>query len=321
MAHLAIVSPVYKARECVDELHRRLVEAASAITDRFEIVLVEDFGRDGSWERMVEIAAGDPRVKLVKMSRNFGQHTAISAGLDVVDGDWVVVMDCDLQDRPEEIAKLYAKAQEGHDVVFARRFERIDSLYRRFVSWAFIKFYNYLGDIRVDNSTANFSIVSRRVVDNLRLFRERNRSYPMFVEAVGFKKTVVDVEHASRFAGKSSYSFAKLLDFAIQCIVAQSNKPLRLSIKAGFSLALASGAYAAWLVFRYFYHGVSLQGWTSIMVLISFFFGLLFANLGVVGLYVGKIFDEVKGRPLYTVECTMNLEQRTLGASVPRQAP
>ena len=150
------------------------------------------------------------------------------------------------------------------------------------------------------------------MIDNVRRFRDRNRSFPILLEAVGFRRVAVDVEHSARFAGRSSYSFWKLLDFAIQCIVAQSSKPLRLSIKAGFALATLSGCLAAWLILRYLLWGVSVQGWTSIMVLISFFFGLLFANLGIIGLYIGKIFDEVKDRPLYSVETSLNLDAPTL---------
>jgi glycosyltransferase involved in cell wall biosynthesis len=317
MPLISVVIPVYQAADCVDELYRRLVAALTTITTEFELVLVEDGGEDGSWERIAGLARKDARLKAVKMSRNFGQHYAITAGLDVATGDWIVVMDCDLQDQPEEIPKLYARAREGYDVVLARRQVRRDSLPRRFVSWLFIRIYNYLGDIKMDHSISNFSISSRRAIDNVRRFRERNRSFPIFLDAVGFKRVVVDVEHSARYAGKSSYSFWKLMDFAIQCIVAQSNKPLRLSIKAGFALASFSACFAMVLILRYFLYSVAVQGWTSIMVLISFFFGLLFANLGIVGLYIAKIFDEVKNRPLYFVETTLNLDAPALEHAVP----
>ncbi|MEI6534073.1 MAG: glycosyltransferase family 2 protein [Verrucomicrobiaceae bacterium] len=317
MTSISVVIPVYKAVECIDELYRRLVASLSAITPDFEMVLVEDDGGDGSWEKIAEYAAKDTRVKAVKMSRNFGQHYAITAGLDVAVGDWIIVMDCDLQDKPEEIGKLYAKVLEGYDVVVARRHLRVDSLYRRFVSWSFTQIYNWLGDIEVDNSISNFSIASRRVIESVKRFRERNRSFVMFRDDVGFKRTAVNVDHSARFAGQSSYSFLKLMDLAIQCIVARSNKPLRLSIKAGFALAGISGVFAAWLIFRYFYHGVTLQGWTSLMVGMTFFFGLLFANLGIMGLYLGKIFDEVKNRPLYSVEAIMNVDAPVIERSMP----
>ena len=215
-------------------------------------------------------------------------------------------MDCDLQDKPEEIAKIYAKAQEDYDLVLARRQLRVSSIYRRFVSWLFIHIYNWLSVIKVDNSISNFSISSRRVIDSVRRFRERNRSFPILRDAVGIKSATVDVKHVARFAGKSSYDFWKL-DFTIKCIVAQSSNPLRLSIKLGFALAVAAGLYALLLIFRYFYFGTSLQGWTSTIVVVNFFHGLSVANLGVMGLYLGKIFDEVKDRPLYFVETALNL--------------
>jgi len=308
--HLSVVIPVYKAKACLAELHRRLVQALELITPAFEIVLVEDAGDDGSWEEIATLAQDDFRVKGVKLSRNFGQHFAITAGLDHATGDWVVVMDCDLQDQPEELGKLYSKAQEGYDIVFARRHERNDSLYRKLSSSLFSMLYNYLGDIKVDNSIANFSISSRRVIDYVRQFRERNRSFPIFLNAVGFRRAYVDVQHAPRFTGASSYTFGKLMDFAIQCIVSQSNKPLRLSIRFGFILAAISLLYATCLVVRYFTCGAGVAGWTSLMVMTSFLFGLLFTNLGILGLYMGKVFDEVKQRPLYMVVKTVNAKGR-----------
>src|SRR5262249_53411715 len=151
-------------------------------------------------------------------------------------GNWIVVMDCDLQDQPEEIEKLYFEALQGYDIVFARRHQRTDSLYRKLSSRLFGLLYNYLGDIELDTSVANFSISSRRVIEYVRRFRECGRSFPIFLNAVGFPRTFVDVEHSPRFAGESSYNFAKLFDLAIQCIVSRSNKPLRLSIRFGFAL-------------------------------------------------------------------------------------
>jgi len=311
-SQLSVVIPVYKARDCLAELHRRLMQALEPITPDFEIVLVEDGGSDGSWEQIVTLAGRDARLKGVKLSRNFGQHYAITAGLDHASGDWVVVMDCDLQDQPEEIGKLYAKAQEGYDIVFARRHERNDSLYRKLSSWMFIQLYNYLGDIQVDNSVANFSISSRRVISYVKRFRERNRAFPAFLHSVGFKRAYVDVEHAARFAGPSSYNFTKLLDFATQCIVSQSNKPLQLSIRFGFALACLSILYGGIIVIRYLLSGASVPGWSTLVVLVSFLGGMGFANLGILGLYLGKVFDEVKCRPLYCVEQCLNLETENL---------
>jgi dolichol-phosphate mannosyltransferase len=308
--HLSVVIPVYNAKDCLAELYRRLVQALEPITPDFELVLVEDGGGDGSWEEIATLAGRDPRVKGIKLSRNFGQHYAITAGLDHASGDWVVVMDCDLQDQPEEIGKLYRKAQEGYDLVFARRQERNDSICRKLSSNLFSLLYNYLGDIKVDNSIANFSISSRRVIAYVRQFRERNRSFPILLNSAGFRRAYVDVAHAARYAGDSSYTFGKLLDLAVQCIVSQSNKPLQLSIRFGFTLACLSILYCAIIVIRYLRSGITVPGWTTLVVLICFLGGLGFANLGILGLYLGKAFDEVKDRPLYCVEQALNVEAK-----------
>jgi dolichol-phosphate mannosyltransferase len=300
--HLSIVTPAYKCEDCIEELHRRLTAVLPSVTDSYEIIFVEDGSPQKDWEVISRLCAQDPHVRGVKLSRNYGQHYAITAGLDRVRGDWVVVMDCDLQDQPEEIPKLYEKAIEGWPIVLARRVERQDSLYRRTVSKFFILFYNWLGDIKVDNSIANFSICSRKAIESVCKFRERNRSFPMFLNEVGFPRTTIDVQHASRFSGRSSYTFSKLMDFAIQSIVARSNKPLRLSIQFGFLLASVSLIFGLSILFRFLFYKSNVPGWPTLAVLVSFLGGLGFANLGILGLYIGKIFDEVKGRPLYVVE-------------------
>jgi glycosyltransferase involved in cell wall biosynthesis len=304
--HLSIVTPAYKCAGCIEELHRRLTVTLSQLTSDYEIIFVDDGSPQNDWEIIQRLCQLDPKVRGIKLSRNYGQHYAITAGLDHVRGEWIVVMDCDLQDQPEEIVKLYRKATEGWPIVLARRAERQDSLYRRFVSAAFTKVFNWLGDIEIDNSIANFSICSHKVIESVSRFRERNRSFPMFLNEVGFPKTAVDVEHAPRFAGKSSYTFTKLFDFAIQAIVARSNKPLRLSIRFGFLLSFMALIYGTVVIFRYFAHDIAVEGWTTLAVLISFLGGLGFANLGILGLYLGKVFDETKHRPLYIVERSLN---------------
>ncbi|MEN6431745.1 MAG: glycosyltransferase family 2 protein [Smithella sp.] len=305
---LSVVIPVYQAEACLQELYKRLTESLRRIGHDYEIVFVEDSGRDNSWDIIEAICNSDSKVKGIKLSRNFGQHFAISAGLDHAFGNWVVVMDCDLQDQPEEIEKLYKKALEGYDIVFAHRHERQDNIFRKLSSKIFSLIYNYLGDIQVDNSTANFSVASQKVIECIRRFKERNRAYPIFLKHVGFKTGFVDVDHAPRFAGESSYTLSTLIDFAIQCIVSQSNKPLKISIKFGFFLSVISMLYGAYIIMRYAFFSIAVPGWTSIIVLISFFSGLIFANLGILGLYLGKVFDEVKQRPLYYVEKTRNID-------------
>jgi len=300
--HISVVTPVYGCGPCLNQLHARLELALTSITDEYEIIMVNDGSPDDAWETIKLLAEKDARIKGVNLSRNYGQHRAITAGLDYADGDWVVVMDCDLQDQPEEIVKLYNEALKGYDVVFGRRDQRKDSLFKRCGSRMFYKVYDYFTDSKIDNTVANFSIISSKVVSNLRLLREQNRSYPLFTNWVGFKRSHVDIDHAKRVSGRSSYTFRKLMNLAVDSIISQSNKPLKLSIKFGFLLSMISLIYAAWLVLRYFIFSIPVAGWTSVMVSIYFVGGLLFANMGVLGLYIGKTFDETKNRPIYVVD-------------------
>ena len=304
---ISVVSPIYGCKECLFELYDRLEKTLSQITPNFEVIFVNDACPQGSWERIVMLCARDERVKGINLSRNFGQHYAITAGLDHAKGEWVVVMDCDLQDRPEEIIKLYNKAVEGYDIVFGRRAERQDGFFKRLGSIVFNKVLEYFTDSKHDNAIANFGIYSHKVVATINRYRENSRDFLLFAKMVGFKKAEIDIEHAARAYGKSSYNLGKLIRLATDSIIAHSNKPLRVSIQLGFVLAISSLVYAGWLVIRYFFYHTPAEGWTSLMVSMFFLFGVLFAIIGITGLYIGKIFDDVKRRPLYIVQEMINL--------------
>ncbi len=301
---ISVVTPVYGCCKSLKILYERLNKTLSTITNNFEIIMVNDSSPDNAWEAIKELAKKDDRVKGINLSRNFGQHYAITAGLDYAQGDWVVVMDCDLQDRPEEITKLYNKAREGYDVVFGRRIERQDGFFKKLGSKLFYNVYDYFTESDTDNTIANFSILNQKVVIEFQKIKEQNRSYYLFINWLGFKRTNVDIEHAKRGEGRSSYTLKKFVNLAIDSIVAQSNKPLRLSIKFGFIMSLFSLFYSVWLMVRYFVFSIPVEGWTSMMVSFYFIGGLLFANMGFLGLYIGKIFDETKNRPLYVVSET-----------------
>lgn len=301
MPHLSIVIPVYKAEGCLEELYRRLRTALETITANFEIILVEDCGGDLSWSMIVDMAQQDSRVKGIQFSRNFGQHYGITAGLDHCDGDWVVVMDCDLQDRPEEIPRLYAKAQEGFDVVLARRGRRNDPVAKRFTSWLFYKVFSYLADMDYDGETGNFRIVSRKVVVSFRMMRERLRFFGGLISWMGFPTCSIDVQHDERFAGKTSYNFMKLWMLASETIIAYSDKPLRLAIRLGFAISTLAFAYGGYIVYRAMFEGVSIMGWSSLMVSLYLLGGIMISILGILGVYLGKAFDEIKQRPLYII--------------------
>ncbi|MGA9853592.1 MAG: glycosyltransferase [Gammaproteobacteria bacterium] len=301
MPHISVVIPVYKAEECLRELYRRLVAALGDITQDFEIIMVEDCGGDRSWELICELSRKDPRVRGFRFSRNFGQHYGITAGLDNTHGEWVVVMDCDLQDQPEEIPRLYKKAQEGFDVVLALRVERKDSLFKRVSSYLFFKLFRYLSGLDYNGDAGNFRIISRKVAECYRKMRENLRLFGGLVTWMGFPTTVIVVEHAERATGKSSYTFRKLLHLAVDSVIAYSDKPLRVTVKFGLVISLIAFAFGIYFIIRTVFYGQSVVGWPSLIVSLYFLGGVTISILGIIGIYLGKVFDEVKGRPLYII--------------------
>lgn len=305
---ISVVIPVYKADGCLDELYLRLKKALTNITKDYEIILVNDASPDESWEKIQSLNKADKNVKGINFSRNFGQHYAITAGLDYSTGDYVVVMDCDLQDQPEEIRKLYGELKNGYDVVFGRREKRRDSVLKRIHSKVFYLFYNYFTDSSFDSSVANFSISRKIVINNFRLLRERSRSFPLFINWIGFKIGYVKVQHSKRYAGKSSYTFRKLISLAMESIVSQTNKPLKLSVQLGFLLALVALIAAVILVVLRLSTEIKIEGWTSIIVSIFFSTGLILANIGIVGIYLGRVFEESKHRPLYIIRDAVGIK-------------
>lgn len=298
---ISVVVPVYRGEACLDELYRRLVTVLSSLVARFELVLIEDCGPDQSWSRIKDLAVTDPRVRGMQFSRNFGQHRGITAGIDAARGDWIVVMDCDLQDRPEEIAPLYAKALLGFDIVLARRVRRRDSLWKRLTSGVFYAVFRWLTDLQYDGTVGNFRIVSRQVADSFRGFTEQMRFFGGIVTWLGYRVGSIDVQHDPRFAGQTTYTWPKLVDLGVQTIVAYSDKPLRLAIRAGLLLAGGALAGGALVLVKALRGGYQVSGWASLMVSIYFLSGIMLGFMGIIGLYLGRVFEEVKGRPLYVV--------------------
>ena len=301
MPLISVVIPVYKAEECLHELYRRLASALSTISKDFEILLVEDCGGDRSWDIICELSRQDTRVRGFRFSRNFGQHYGITAGLDNAHGEWVVVMDCDLQDRPEEIPRLYKKAQEGFDVVLALRAERKDSLFKRLSSYLFFRLFRYLSGLDYNGDAGNFRIVSRKVADCYRKMRENLRLFGALVTWMGFPTAAINVEHAERVGGKSSYTFRKLLHLAVDTVIAYSDKPLRVTVKFGLVISLIAFAFGIYFIVRTIFYNQPVAGWPSLIVSLYFLGGVIISILGIIGIYLGKVFDEVKGRPLYII--------------------
>ncbi len=299
---LSIVSPVYKAEKMIDELVSRISKVAEQITSEYEIILVEDFSPDNSWLKIEENAIKNPHVKGIKLSRNFGQHHAITAGLDLCKGDWVIVMDCDLQDCPEEIGSLYNKAMEGYDIVFARRANRKDSFMKKQMSKFFYKLFSYLSGVPQDGKIANFGIYSKKVINAINSMREPMRAFSPMARWVGFTKIAIDVKHNERHEGKSSYNFSRLINLALDIALAYSDKPLRMVIKVGFIISSLSILYAFYNLYLYYIGVINVSGFTSLIVSIWFLSGLIIFILGIIGLYIGKTFESAKNRPLYLID-------------------
>lgn len=297
---ISTVIPVYGCRAALPELCQRLKRTLSQITQDYEIILVNDNCPQNSWEVIEQLTDQDEHIVGIELSRNFGQMKAILAGLDYSTGDWVVVMDCDLQDRPEEILRLYEKAQEGYDVVFARRETRKDNPLKVFLANQFYKVYRFATDGNYDGAICNFSIIKRIVVENYCKMREQHRGYVMYIRWLGFRQTAINVEHDERYEGKSSYSLKKRMDMAIELLTSQSDKVLRMSVGIGLSLTLVSLIVILVLTIRYFVSHVTM-GWTSIIASNFLIGGIIIMVIGVVGIYVGNTFMQTKDRPLYIV--------------------
>jgi polyisoprenyl-phosphate glycosyltransferase len=298
---ISVVVPVYLGAPFLEQLYQRLRDAISPITEAFEIILVDDRGPDDSWRIIRELSKRDARVRGVQLSRNFGQHNAISAGLSESRGRYTVIMDCDLQDRPEEIPRLYAKIQEGYDCVLARRRVRRDRWSKRLSSWVFYKVFNYFTDMNYDGTVANFSIISRVVVDTLKAMPEVVRFYGGLLAWAGFDKAFIDVQHDPRSDGQSSYTLGKLMRLGSNVILAHSAKPLRLCIGLGVVIALLSLAAGIVIVARALLFGTPVAGWPTLIVSVQFSTGAIISTLGVLGMYIERIFAQVKGRPAFVI--------------------
>jgi len=306
MMHISVVSPVYMAESFLPELVNRIIQSVKRITEDFEIILVEDGSPDQSWEKIEQLAHKFSFVKGIKLSRNFGQHYAISAGLDHTTSDWVVVMDCDLQDRPEEIPALYSEALKGYDAVFAKRIHRKDHFFKKICSKIFSRILSYLTDARFDESIANFGIYSRKLINAVCSMRESIRIFPVMVWWVGFKTSQVNVNHGKRTCGKSNYSFKLAAKLALNVILAYSDKPIILLIKSGFLISALAFVYAIIILVIWLNGRIGVSGYTSLIISIWFLSGIIISTLGAIGLYVGKIFEGVKQRPIYIIEKTIN---------------
>ncbi len=303
---LSVISPIYKGEKMLDELVSRIEASVETFTKDYEIILVNDCSPDDSWNKMKEICARDKKVKGINLSRNFGQHYAITAGLTASSGEWVVVMDCDLQDRPEEIPNLYQKAQEGYDTVFAELVERDDKFMKKFTSRAFSYVFAYFTDSPVDKKTNNFGIYHRKVIDAVLSMGDYIKCFPVEVRWVGFKIGYHPVVKDARAEGTSGYTWAKLFAFAFDNIIAFSNKPLKMALRLGFYIVGLFIMLALFYLIRYLAGGIAVGGFTTLIISLWLIAGILISLIGMVGIYLGRVFDKVKDRPIYIAKEYIN---------------
>jgi dolichol-phosphate mannosyltransferase len=303
---LSIVSPVFQAEQIIPKLVERILEETRSVTDDFEVILVDDGSRDGSWERITQACARDPRIKGIRLTRNFGQHRAIAAGIANASGEFIIVMDCDLQDDPRYIPQLLAKAREGFDIVLTRKRERRHSWLRNLGARWFFRTFNVLADRGSgDPRIGGYSLISRRVADAYLRIADVHRHHLLLLSWLGFPQAVVDVEHHYRPRGQSAYTTMRLLRHALEGITSQSTKLLKVSVAIGFAYFFAAVLGVVYLMTSYFIHGYR-AGWASTFVLLLGSTGLILMAVGILGIYIGNIFEQVRRRPLYLVQQQVN---------------
>jgi glycosyltransferase involved in cell wall biosynthesis len=300
---ISVVIPMYRTHSALEELQSRLNKTLTELVgNKYEIIYVNDRCPDNGWQPLKEMAENDTHTQAINLSRNFGQHIAISCGIDHCTGNWCVVMDGDLQDLPEDIPKLYEKAQQGFDVVLGERAQKQTSLFKKITSYFFSKILSWLTGEAFNSKVGNYRIMHRKVVDQLKTMRENKRFLGGLVSWLGFNTTQISVSNDPRFSGESSYNLPRLCKLAFSAIIAYSNRPLWLAIYLGFSMAALSAFAGVIIVIKKVFYGVSIEGWTSLMASLYFLGGLILATLGVLGIYVGEIFTETRRRPLYVID-------------------
>ena len=299
---ISIVSPVYRAEKILPILVSEINLVMERIGEDYEIILVDDRSPDNSWEVMKVLSSQNSKIKSIRLSRNFGQHSAIFAGLTKAKGDWVVVMDCDMQDQPKEIAKLYKKALEGYDIVLGQTENRKDKFLKKLTSRLFYKVFNYLSGANFDNNVANFGIYHQKTIKSILDMKDYVKFFSLFINWIGFKSVSIPIEHGEREEGKSTYSVGRLFKQAFNVIISFSDKPLRLFINFGLSISILSFVLGIYYLYLSITHKITQPGFSSLILSIWFLSGIIISCIGIVGVYLGKTFDQAKGRPTFIID-------------------
>lgn len=319
----SVIIPIYNEQDTLPVLHSRLIAALNPLDESFEVILVDDGSSDHSFELMKRIHAQDSRFKVLRLSRNFGHQIAISAGLDFARGDAVILMDGDLQDPPELLPRMIAKWREGYEVVYTVKTSRKENSLKRFAFKSFYRILHALSTIRIPLDAGNFSLMDRKVVDVLRQIPERHRYISGLRAWVGFRQFGIEYDRGERYAGKPQMSLGRLIQLALDGIFSFSNVPLRVASYIGFASALVAFAGGLFVIYEKLFTNKAILGWASTICTIAFLGGLILMTLGVIGEYIGRIYDEVKQRPLYIISEGLGFEEQPLrpfARTIPLQA-
>lgn len=298
----SIIIPMYNEQEVIEHTYDRLKQVMDTTDEAYELIFVNDGSRDRTVELISMISEFDPNVRLIDFSRNFGHQIAISAGMDYAQGDAIVVIDADLQDPPEVILDMIAKWKEGYEVVYGKRLKRKgETLFKKVTAKVFYRILRSMTSFDIPIDTGDFRLIDRKVCDVLRGLKEKNRFVRGLVSWIGFRQTMVEYVREERFAGETKYPLKKMIGFALDGITSFSYKPLKIATYVGFTLSIGSFLYLLVVVFQKLFSGFPVQGWASIVAVNLLFNGIILMILGVIGEYIGRIYDESKGRPLYIV--------------------
>lgn len=298
---ISVVAPIHNEAEAIPELHRRLTSVLTEL-GAYEIVLVDDGSTDRSWEHMLAIAPSDPHLRLVRLSRNFGHQAALTAGLEAARGDAVVLIDADLQDPPELIPLLVAKWREGFDVVYGLRTRREgETLFKRSTASVFYRLLRGMTRIEIPADAGDFRLLSRRAVDALARMPERARFLRGMTSWLGFPQAGVQYERDARYAGKTKYPTRRMISFALDAVTSFSTTPIRIVTGLGFVLVAFCAVVLGWTVYIKVFTNTAVAGWTSLLIVVLLLGGMQLVSLGIIGQYVGRIFEEAKQRPLFVV--------------------
>jgi polyisoprenyl-phosphate glycosyltransferase len=325
---LSVVIPVFNEEETIPELNRRLHSFLAGLGETWEVVFVDDGSRDASAKLLAELAEQEPRFKVISFARNFGHQIAITAGMDRAEGEAVVVMDADLQDPPELVREMLARWREGYDVVYAVRGRRLgETWFKRITAALFYRVFRALLGFDVVLDAGDFRLMSRAVILTLRSLRERHRFIRGLVGWIGFKQSSVTYTRQERFAGTTKYPLSKMLRFAFDGITSFSTFPLRMATWLGAFAALLAFGLGAWAFYVKILGTSAVPGWTTIMILVALGSSAQLLVIGILGAYVGRIYEEVQRRPLYTVAREVNFAlpekneaTRTLPPPIPPRA-